>query len=157
VVKLIILDVDGVLTDGSIIYDSEGKEYKVFNVKDGYGIATAIKRGLKVVVISGRSSPAVEKRCKELGITEVFQGVSDKLEVYEKVKEKYHLKDSEIAAMGDDIPDIPILKKVGFSGAPKDAVPEVKRAVDLVTESPGGKGAVREFIDYLLKGGEKVK
>jgi 3-deoxy-D-manno-octulosonate 8-phosphate phosphatase (KDO 8-P phosphatase) len=157
VIKLIVLDVDGVLTDGSIIYDSEGREYKNFNVKDGYGIVTAIKRGIKVVVISGRSSSIVEKRCKELGITEVFQGVSDKLGIYEKVKEKYRLKDYEIAAMGDDIPDIPVLKKAGFSGAPADAVPEVKKVVNLVTTLPGGKGAVREFIDYLLKSGETLR
>jgi 3-deoxy-D-manno-octulosonate 8-phosphate phosphatase (KDO 8-P phosphatase) len=157
VVKLIVLDVDGVLTDGSIIYDSEGREYKIFNVKDGYGIVTAVRRGIKVVVISGRNSPIVERRCRELGITEIFQGVSDKLKVYEEVKEKYGLKDSEVAAMGDDIPDIPILERVGFSGAPADAVPEVKKVVKLVTSLPGGKGAVREFIDYLLKGGENQK
>ena len=156
-VKLIVLDVDGVLTDGSIIYDSEGREYKIFNVKDGYGIVTAVRRGIKVVVISGRNSPIVERRCRELGITEIFQGVSDKLKVYEEVKEKYGLKDSEVAAMGDDIPDIPILERVGFSGAPADAVPEVKKVVKLVTSLPGGKGAVREFIDYLLKGGENQK
>jgi 3-deoxy-D-manno-octulosonate 8-phosphate phosphatase (KDO 8-P phosphatase) len=154
VVKLIILDVDGVLTDGSIIYDSEGREYKNFNVKDGYGIVTAIKKGIKVVVISGRSSTIVEKRCRELGITKVFQGVSDKLEVYERIKEEFGLRDSEIAAMGDDIPDIPILKRAGFSGAPADAVPEVKKVAKFVTTLPGGKGAVREFIDYLLKSGE---
>ena len=153
-VKLIILDVDGVLTDGSIIYDSEGREYKNFNVKDGYGIVTAIKKGIKVVVISGRSSTIVEKRCRELGITKVFQGVSDKLEVYERIKEEFGLRDSEIAAMGDDIPDIPILKRAGFSGAPADAVPEVKKVAKFVTTLPGGKGAVREFIDYLLKSGE---
>jgi 3-deoxy-D-manno-octulosonate 8-phosphate phosphatase (KDO 8-P phosphatase) len=157
VIKLIVLDVDGVLTDGSIIYDSEGREYKIFNVKDGYGIVTAVRRGIKVVVISGRNSPIVERRCRELGITEIFQGVSDKLKVYEEVKEKYGLKDSEVAAMGDDIPDIPILERVGFSGAPADAVPEVKKVVKLVTSLPGGKGAVREFIDYLLKGGENQK
>ena len=156
-IKLIVLDVDGVLTDGSIIYDSEGREYKIFNVKDGYGIVTAVRRGIKVVVISGRNSPIVERRCRELGITEIFQGVSDKLKVYEEVKEKYGLKDSEVAAMGDDIPDIPILERVGFSGAPADAVPEVKKVVKLVTSLPGGKGAVREFIDYLLKGGENQK
>ncbi|TCK06648.1 KdsC family phosphatase [Phorcysia thermohydrogeniphila] len=156
-VKLIVLDVDGVLTDGSIVYDSEGREYKSFNVKDGYGIVTAIKRGIKVVVISGRNSPIVDRRCKELGITEVFQGVSDKLKVYEKIKEKYGLDDFEIAAMGDDIPDIPILEKAGFSGAPADAVPEVKKVVNLVTTLPGGKGAVREFIDYLLKSGENPR
>ena len=149
-VKLLILDVDGVLTDGTITYDPFGREVKFFNTKDGYGIVRAIKVGLIVSVVSGRYSWQVEKRCRELGVTELYQGVSDKEEVYLHLKRKYSLSDSEVAAMGDDLPDIPILKRVGISGAPADAVPQVKVIVDFVSRKEGGKGAVREFIDYLL-------
>jgi len=150
-VKLLILDVDGVLTDGRITYDHLGREVKFFNTKDGYGIVKAQKEGIKVAVVSGRYSWQVEKRCRELGIEEVRQGVSDKLSLYEELKEKFGLKDEEVAAMGDDLPDLPVLERVGVSGAPADAVPEVKVIVDFVSRRQGGKGAVREFVDYLLK------
>jgi 3-deoxy-D-manno-octulosonate 8-phosphate phosphatase (KDO 8-P phosphatase) len=157
VIKLIVLDVDGVMTDGTITYDSEGREYKSFNVKDGYGVVKALKTGLKVAVITGRNSKMVEIRCKELGISDVFQGVDDKLEIYKALKEKYNLKDFEVAAMGDDIPDLPILEKVGLSGAPIDAVEEVKKKVSFVSRFGGGKGAVREFIDYILEKNKNEK
>ncbi len=150
-IKLLILDVDGVLTDGTITYTPFGTEVKSFNVKDGFGIVRALKEGLKVALISGRYSSLVEKRFRELGVEEIHQGIEDKMEVYGYLKEKFSLKDSQIAAMGDDIPDIPILKTCGVSGAPKDAVPEVKLIVDFVSTKEGGKGAVREFIDFLLK------
>jgi 3-deoxy-D-manno-octulosonate 8-phosphate phosphatase (KDO 8-P phosphatase) len=150
-VKLLILDVDGVLTDGTITYDHLGREVKFFNTKDGYGIVRAQKEGIKVAVVSGRYSWQVEKRCRELKVEEVYQGVSDKLSLYQKLKEKFGLKDEEVAAMGDDIPDLPLLERVGVSGAPADAVPEVKVIVDFVSRREGGRGAVREFIDYLLK------
>ncbi len=149
-VKLLILDVDGVLTDGTIWYDHLGREVKSFNTKDGYGIVQALRRGITVAVVSGRFSWQVEKRCRELGVEEIHQGVTDKLEVYRKLKEKYSLEDSEIGAMGDDLPDLPLLKRVGVSGAPIDAVPQVKVVVDFVSRREGGRGAVREFVDYLL-------
>jgi 3-deoxy-D-manno-octulosonate 8-phosphate phosphatase (KDO 8-P phosphatase) len=151
VVKLLVLDVDGVLTDGTITYDSLGREVKFFNVKDGYGIVKAREAGIEVAVISGRYSWQVEKRCRELGITEVYQGVGDKLSVLKSLMEKYTLQVSQVAAMGDDLPDVPLLKAVGISAAPSDAVPEVKLIVDFVSRNPGGRGAVREFIDFLLK------
>jgi len=150
-VKLLILDVDGVLTDGTITYDGLGREVKFFNTKDGFGIVKAQKEGIKVAVVSGRYSWQVEKRCRELGVEEVHQGISDKLSLYEKLKKKFNLKDQEIAAMGDDLPDLPVLERAGISGAPADAVPEVKVIVDFVSRREGGRGAVREFIDYLLK------
>ena len=150
-VKLLILDVDGVLTDGTITYDHLGREVKFFNTKDGYGIVRAQKEGIKVAVVSGRYSWQVEKRCRELKVEEVYQGVFDKLSLYQKLKEKFGLKDEEVAAMGDDLPDLPLLERVGVSGAPADAVPEVKVIVDFVSRREGGRGAVREFIDYLLK------
>ena len=149
-IKLIILDVDGVMTDGTITYDSEGREYKSFNVKDGFGIVTAIKNGIKVAVITGRHSFMVERRCKELGIEDVYHGVNNKLKVYEMLKEKYNLRDEEIAFMGDDIPDLPVLKRAGISGAPADAVEVVKKNAVFISSLPGGKGAVREFIDYIF-------
>ena len=150
-IKLLILDVDGVLTDGTITYTPFGTEVKSFNVKDGFGIVRALKEGLKVALISGRYSSLVEKRFRELGVEEIHQGIEDKMEIYNYLKEKFSLKNSQIAAMGDDIPDIPILKACGVSGAPKDAVPEVRLIVDFVSTKEGGKGAVREFIDFLLK------
>lgn len=149
-VKLLILDVDGVLTDGTISYDPWGREVKFFNTKDGYGIVRALREGIVVAVVSGRYSWQVEKRCRELGVEELYQGVSDKMEVYRKLKEKYSLDDEQVAAMGDDLPDLPLLKAVGVSGAPADAVPQVKVVVDFVSRREGGRGAVREFIDYLL-------
>ncbi|WP_456456118.1 KdsC family phosphatase [Thermovibrio sp.] len=150
-VKLLILDVDGVLTDGTITYTPFGTEIKSFNVKDGFGIVKALKEGLKVAIVSGRYSSLVEKRFSELGVEEIYQGVKDKLELYNSLKEKFSLEDFQIAVMGDDLPDIPLLKVCGVSGAPKDAVPEVKLIVDFVSTKEGGKGAVREFIDFLLK------
>ncbi len=150
-VKLIVLDVDGVLTDGTITYDSEGREYKSFNVKDGYGIVRAIRLGVEVAVITGRHSSIVEKRCHELGIKLLFQGVEDKLAVFRKLVEDMGLETEETAAMGDDLPDIPVLKAAGVSAAPADAVEEVKRTVKFISSKPGGRGAVREFIDYLLE------
>ena len=149
-IKLIVLDVDGVLTDGNIYYDNLGNEYKSFNVKDGYGIKRAITSGIEVAVISGRSSKTVEKRCKELGITKVFQGVSDKLSVLRQLCDELQVSFEEVAAMGDDLPDIPILSVVGFSGAPADAVEEVKKVVRFCCKREGGRGAVREFIDHIL-------
>ncbi|WP_457678600.1 KdsC family phosphatase [Thermovibrio sp.] len=149
-VKLLILDVDGVLTDGTITYDPLGRELKSFNVKDGYGIVRFREKGGIVAVVSGRFSSIVERRCRELGVDEVVQGVSNKEEVYLKLKEKYSLEDSQIAVMGDDLPDLPLLKVAGVSGAPADAVPQVKVVVDFVSRREGGRGAVREFIDFLL-------
>ena len=156
-IKVLFLDVDGVLTDGTITYDSYGREVKRFNVKDGYGIVRAINTGIDVVVVSGRFSSQVEKRCRELGVKEVYQGISDKLSFADRYLKERSLTFEEAAAMGDDLPDLPLLKKVKISGAPSDAVPQVKVLVDFVSRSPGGKGAVREFIDFLLNepGNEK--
>ena len=149
-VKVLFLDVDGVLTDGTITYDAYGREVKRFSVKDGYGIVRAINTGIDVVVVSGRFSSQVEKRCRELGIKEVYQGISDKLSFADRYLKERSLTFQEAAAMGDDLPDLPLLRKVKVSGAPSDAVPQVKVLVDFVSRSSGGRGAVREFIDFLL-------
>ncbi|WP_457568236.1 KdsC family phosphatase [Desulfurobacterium sp.] len=149
-IKLIVFDVDGVLTDGSIYYDSEGREYKRFNVKDGFAIKYAISRGIEVAVITGRTSSMVEKRCKELGIKYVFQNVSDKETVLDNLVSKLNINYQNVAFMGDDIPDLPLIRKAGFSGAPIDAVKKIKKEADFVSVYPGGKGAVREFIERII-------
>ncbi|WP_022846888.1 MULTISPECIES: KdsC family phosphatase [unclassified Desulfurobacterium] len=149
-IKLIILDVDGVLTDGSIYYDSEGREYKRFNVKDGFAIKYALSQGIEIAVITGRTSSMVEKRCKELGIKYVFQNIQDKESVCDELVNRFNITYDEVAYMGDDIPDLPLIKKSGFSGAPIDAVRKVKKEADFVSVYPGGKGAVREFIERIV-------
>lgn len=150
-IKFLILDVDGVLTDGSIILDNEGNEFKSFHVRDGHGIKMLIRAGIQVAIITGRHSKVVERRAHELGITEVFQGCYNKRVAYKQLAEKYSLKDKEIAYIGDDIVDIPLLKRSGFSVAVADTDDEVKAVAMMITKKRGGRGAVREVCDYLLK------
>ncbi|MBM4175104.1 MAG: HAD-IIIA family hydrolase [Ignavibacteria bacterium] len=149
-IKMLILDVDGVLTDGSIVYSSGGEEVKTFNVHDGYGIEKLHHEGIKVGIITGRNSAIVEKRAKDLKITDVAQGTIDKIPPAESFAKKYKFSLDNIAFMGDDLFDIPLLQKVGLSAAPKNARKEVKRIVHIVTKHEGGKGAVRELIDMIL-------
>lgn len=156
-VRALLLDVDGVLTDGSITYTSSGEETKVFDVKDGYGITAAIARGLRVGIITGRSSEIVIRRATELGITDVYQGILDKRAALEDFKVRYQLNDCDIAYMGDDVLDLVVLKQVGFSAAPKNAHASVKIAVDLITQEKGGRGAVREVIDLILTSQENQR
>ncbi|MEW6067932.1 MAG: HAD-IIIA family hydrolase [Nitrospirota bacterium] len=150
-IKLFIIDVDGVLTNGGIILDNDGNEFKSFHVRDGHGIKMLIRAGIKVAIITGRHSKVVERRAQELGITEVFQRCYDKREAYKQLTEKYSFTDSEIAYIGDDIVDIPILKRAGFSIAVSDADEEAKAVVMMVTKKGGGKGAVREICEFILK------
>jgi len=151
-VKLLILDVDGVMTDGSIIYDNQGNEYKIFNVHDGCGIELLRKKGIRVAFITGRSSSIVARRASELGVEDVFQGVSGKIPPLKELIRKYNLKLEEICAMGDDILDIPLLKMVGFPVTVKNARPEVKKIVKYITSVSGGQGAVREVAELILNG-----
>jgi 3-deoxy-D-manno-octulosonate 8-phosphate phosphatase (KDO 8-P phosphatase) len=151
-IQLLLLDVDGVMTDGSIIYDGNGLETKFFNVKDGHGIKMLQRHGVQVGIITGRSSVVVEIRARELGIELVYQGALNKLVSYRDVKLKTGLEDSQIAYVGDDIIDVPVIRRVGFSAAPPDSQPEVLALVDLVTACGGGRGAVREVCDLILKG-----
>ena len=146
-----ILDVDGVLTDGRIIIDDSGQESKHFDVKDGHGLKLIMRYGIDVVLLTGRSSFVVDHRAKELGIQEVFQGILNKKEFFQQFMEKREILPEEVAYIGDDVVDIPILKRVGFSVTVKDAVDEVKEIVDHITEKPGGRGAVREVCDLILK------
>jgi len=154
-IKLLILDVDGVLTTGSIIYCSDGAEARIFDSKDGYGIVNAIQSGIRVAIITGRKSEVVKRRAKELGITDLYQGSIDKVSPYEEIKRVYSITDAESAFIGDDILDLPLLQKVGFSAAPLNAVREVRIRVDYVTKAKGGEGAVREVIDMILKAQKK--
>jgi 3-deoxy-D-manno-octulosonate 8-phosphate phosphatase (KDO 8-P phosphatase) len=150
-IKWFVFDVDGVLTDGKIIYDSEGREIKHFCVKDGIGIYLLHLSGFKTAIITGRNSEIVNKRAVELNITEVFQNSSNKLQHYNLLKEKYCLKDEEILYIGDDVVDIPILKRVGFPVTVPSACEEVKKFAVYITKNEGGNGAVREVIDLVLK------
>jgi 3-deoxy-D-manno-octulosonate 8-phosphate phosphatase (KDO 8-P phosphatase) len=151
-IQLLLLDVDGVLTDGGIIYDGSGLETKCFNVRDGHGIKMLQRHGIEIGIITGRTSIVVDIRAKELGIDLVYQGALKKLECYEDVKRKTGLADSQIAYMGDDIIDVPVLRRVGFSAVPGDGLPEVQNVAHYVTSCGGGRGAVREVCDLILKG-----
>jgi 3-deoxy-D-manno-octulosonate 8-phosphate phosphatase (KDO 8-P phosphatase) len=147
---MLILDVDGVMTDGGILMDSDGREMKKFNVRDGHGLVMIQRHGIQVAILTGRTSALVEHRARDLRISEVYQGALNKKEVFATILEKNRLAPEEIAYMGDDIVDIPVLKMVGFSAAVADALDVVKRSVDFVTVQPGGKGAVREVCEMLL-------
>ena len=149
-VKLLILDVDGVLTDGGITLANSGDELKTFNVKDGLGLVLLQKFGVRVAIITGKSSAIVETRFKHLGVVDIFQGQKNKISAFNVLKGKYALKDQEIAYIGDDLPDLPLMDKVGLSVAPKDAHWAVKSRADWVLEKKGGQGAVRAFVDDLL-------
>lgn len=150
-VRMLILDVDGVLTDGGIILDDYGNEYKRFNVRDGHGIKLVQRHGVTVAIITGRGSRVVAQRARELGIAEVHQRALKKAPVYEALREKYGLRDDEIAYVGDDVVDIPILRRVGLPVCVADAAAEVAEHVLVVTQNGGGHGAVREVSDLILK------
>lgn len=150
-IKLLILDVDGVLTDGSIILDNSGNELKSFHVRDGHGVKMLLQAGIHVALITGRQSEVVVKRAHELGIVDVFQKCYDKRVAYDELARKYSLDDSEIAYIGDDIVDIPVLKRSGLSVVVADADAETKAFARFITSKAGGRGAVREFCDLLLK------
>lgn len=154
-IRCIILDVDGVMTDGSITYDSNGVESKSFHVRDGHGIKLAVRAGIRFAVITGRESSIVNLRAKELGIENVYQGAKRKMEAYDKLLNKLNLSDEEIAFIGDDLIDLPILRRVGLSAVVADADLETRAQVDLVLTQPGGRGAVREFIEIILKAQSK--
>lgn len=138
------------MTDGGLYYSSRGEQLKKFNVKDGYGIVKLRRFGIPVGIITGRVSTIVERRAEELGITELYQNLHDKLDAYKRIKKKFGLQDNEIAYVGDDEPDLPVLKRVGFSAAPADAVSPVLKIVHYTCQCKGGQGAVREVIDMIV-------
>ena len=150
-IKLLAMDVDGVLTDGSIILHHDGTESKRFNFLDGHGIRMWHRAGLKTAFISGRTAEATTQRAKQLEVTYVFQDCREKLTSFERLLKEAGLEAAEVAYIGDDVMDIPLLKRAGLSVAVANAVDEVKQNAAYVTERPGGGGAVREMIEYILK------
>jgi len=150
-IKMLVLDVDGVLTDGTIVVDARGRESKFFNCLDGHGIKMWKRAGLKVAFLSGRASAATKQQAKELNIDFCLEGCRDKLAGLRELVQLSGLSMSEIAYVGDDLPDLPVIRCAGFSAAVANAVDEVKKASDYVTVRMGGQGAVREVIEYILK------
>jgi 3-deoxy-D-manno-octulosonate 8-phosphate phosphatase (KDO 8-P phosphatase) len=150
-IKMLILDVDGVMTDGRIIMDDEGRQLKNFDVRDGHGLKIIQRYGIEIVILTGRKSEVVNHRARDLEIKDVYQGALNKKEVFQKILLEHNLASSATAFMGDDIVDIPVLKQVGFSAAVADAVDVVKKSVDYVTKHKGGHGAVRELCELILQ------
>jgi len=149
-IRLLVLDVDGVLTDGRLRYGPEGELEKLFHVRDGLGIRTLAAAGVAIAVISGRDSQAVARRCAELGIVEVQQGVKDKAAALATLLAKLGVEPRDCACIGDDTPDVPIMRQVGLAVAVADAHPDARRAAHRSTRLPGGAGCVRELCDLLL-------
>jgi len=150
-IKVIAMDVDGVMTDGRIIYDGNGKELKFFDVQDGYGIACARHAGVKTAIISARSCAAVKARAKDLKFDKVYLDAYPKIKAYEKMLKVFGVRDDQVCFIGDDLPDHAILSRVGFAAAPVNAVAEIKKIVDHVSKCSGGRGAVREVVEMILK------
>jgi 3-deoxy-D-manno-octulosonate 8-phosphate phosphatase (KDO 8-P phosphatase) len=150
-IELLLLDVDGVLTDGGIVYTDAGEEIKRFHVRDGSGLKLWHLAGKRSAIVSGRKSRAVERRAAELGIAPVLQGLSEKLPAFGVVLTETGLRAEQVCAIGDDLPDLPVLRRAGLAVAVADACGEVRDAADYVTALPGGHGAVRDAIEWLLK------
>lgn len=150
-IRLLLLDVDGVLTDGGIIIDNHGIETKRFDVRDGQGIVLLIRSGITVGFVTSRRSDIVRHRAKELGVKLVYQGVQRKADIYGEIKRKTGLADEQIAFVGDDIADLPVMRRVGLAVTVGDSGPDLKLRADYVTHAKGGRGAVREVSELLLK------
>lgn len=154
-IKWILMDVDGTLTDGTLLILPDGEELKTYNVKDGLGIFLAHLAGLKTGIITGKSSKSLEKRAENLRIQELHQGILDKKSVLQEILERNGVNAQEVAYIGDDLGDLEVIKSVGFAGAVADAHPEVKKHSHFICSHPGGKGAVREFIEFILSSQDK--
>ena len=150
-IKLLVFDVDGCLSDGSIIYGSSKDEYKIFNVKDGLAIASWSRLGFKSAIITGRNSKIVERRANELNITYLYQGIKDKKTALQEILKQENLDWENVAAIGDDLNDIRMLQSVGWSFTPNDGVDLIKKSVKTVLKTDGGRGAIREMIDMIVK------
>ena len=150
-ITTVVLDVDGVLTNGDIILMPGMQPVRKMNAKDGYAMQLAVRNGIRMAIITGGRSPEVKERLQGLGITDIYLGASSKMESYEDLKMCYELKDEEILYMGDDLPDYDIMKIVALAAAPQDAAPEIKSVADYVSPIDGGKGCVRDVLEQLLK------
>lgn len=150
-IDLLLLDVDGVLTDGGIIYTDSGEEVKVFNSRDGFGIHLLLEAGIKVGIVTGRASRVLRHRCENLGIDLLFDGIDDKSSVLQEICKRTEIDPANMAFVGDDLVDLPLFTRVGFSIAVGDAHEVVKEKADWVTSAAGGSGAVREICDAILK------
>ncbi len=150
-IKMLLLDVDGVLTDGKLVYNNNGIELKMFDVKDGYGLVRLKKAGIRTGIITAKMSDIVETRSKDLGMDVLYQNVDNKLTAYNAVKRRFKLTDGEIAYIGDDIPDLPVLRQAGMPIAVSNAVDAVKNASVYVTKKSGGNGAVREVVELITQ------
>ncbi len=156
-IKVIISDVDGVMTDGGIILGTDGQEFKRYDVKDGMGVTMARKAGLKACIITGRKSESVTIRGEELKFDGVYQGYFDKVEAYQVMKKEFGLEDENFLYLGDDIIDLPLFEIVGFSVSPADGIKQVRTEVDYVTTALGGKGALRETVELILEAQGKLE
>lgn len=150
-IRLLILDVDGVLTNGDLLFDHQGHEYKTFNSLDGHGIRMLLECDIKVAIITGRQSDSLQHRMRDLGVSHIFQGYSNKCLAFAQLLEKTQLSASQIAYIGDDLPDLPVMSQVGFAIAVQNAHHFVKQQADWITYAHGGSGAVREAIDFILQ------
>ena len=150
-IKLVVFDVDGVMTDGSMIYDENGLQYKTFNAKDGQGIAMLVKSGIKTAIITAKESGAVKHRFEDLGMTKLYMAQKNKVVALKEMVDEFGLDYSEVAYMGDDLPDIAVLREVGLACCPNDAVSEVKAVCHFISAKRGGRGAVRELTDLIYK------
>jgi 3-deoxy-D-manno-octulosonate 8-phosphate phosphatase (KDO 8-P phosphatase) len=150
-IKLLLLDVDGVLTDGRIIYNDQGQETKEFNARDGLGIKLLMKAGIPVAIVTGRSSGALQHRCRNLGITDIYDGIADKCALLPDIQKRFGLAADRMAFAGDDLPDLGIMARVGLAIAVADAHAGVRQKADWVTSAGGGDGAVREICEAILQ------
>ena len=156
-IKLLICDVDGVLSDGKVYYSNQGDEIKSFNIKDGLGIKNLMKNGVQVAIITGRQSSIVERRAKELGISLIYQGKVDKKSAYDEIMEKLGIKENQVAHIGDDLPDLPLIQRSGLGVCVADGHYFVRSNSDWVTDNKGGQGSVREVADLILTAQNKLK
>ena len=156
-VKMLVMDVDGTLTDGAVFVLPDGEEVKAYNVKDGLGILLAHLAGLKTAIITGKTSKSLEKRAAKLRVAEVHQGILDKRPALEEILRRHELKPRDVAYIGDDLGDLEVIKMVGLAAAVADAHPEVKSHSHFVCREKGGRGAVREFIEFILTAQDKWK
>ncbi len=150
-IRCILSDVDGVMTDGKIIFDSAGAESKQFHVRDGLGVKRWMRSGFQFAIITGRDSPVVQRRAEELGVEAVFQGIDDKLATATALLERWRISLAETCYIGDDLPDVPVMRRAGLAVAPADAATDARDAADWILSCHGGQGAVRELTERLLR------